>query len=67
MQVFKTVTNNKGPSIKDVHRDGGGRMVKCRHLLTGEGVKDLADICKMALSLKLFQHALQTLSMGDGY
>src|SRR6218665_1823520 len=38
----------EGPSIKDVRRDGGGGMVKCRHLRAGEG-KDLADVRKMAL------------------
>ena len=31
------------------------------------GVKDLVDVRKMALFKELFQRALQTLPIGDGY
>jgi len=42
--------SHKGPSIKVVRTDGEGGLVKCGHLRTeGEGVKDLADVHKMAL------------------
>ena len=45
-------------------RGGGyGQM----RTLADRGVKNLADVRKMALFLALFQHALQTLPMGDGY
>ena len=53
---------HQGLSIKDVHREGEGGYGQMR---TGGGVKDLADVRKMALFLELFQHAL--LPMGDGY
>ena len=52
----------KGPYIKDVRRDGGG----CRSNADrgGGACKDLADVRKLE-HFKLFQHALQTVSMGD--
>ena len=52
----------KGQSVKDVRREGRG----FGHMRTGEGVKDLADVCKLVLFL-LFQYTLQTLSMDDAY
>src|SRR6218665_3249327 len=49
----------KGPSIKDVRRDGG-RGVWSNADTCRQGVKDLAYVRKLVLSL-LFQHASQTL------
>jgi len=54
-----------GPSIKDVRKDGGG--VRSNGDTCREGVKDLADVRKDGTFLELFQHALQTLPMDDGY
>ena len=40
----------KGPSIKDVHRDGGGGFGQMRkHADKGEGVKDRANVRKLVL------------------
>ena len=58
---------SKGPSIKDVGRDEGREGWSNAHTCgQREGVKDLADVRKLVLFL-LFQHALQTLPVGDAY
>jgi len=44
--VFGSENLAKGPSIKDVRRDGGGGLITCGQ---GEGVKDLADVRKLVL------------------
>ena len=46
---------------------GEGGMVKCGHLRTGEGGKGPCGRPRDGTFLELFQHALQILSMGDGY
>ena len=56
-----------GPSIKDVRRDGGGGLVKCGHMRTEEGVKDLADVRKLVLFFIVSACFADILSEDDAY
>src|SRR6218665_3246571 len=53
---------HKGPSIKDVSRDGGGDFWSHADRGGGEGSRTLRTSANWYFSL-LFQHALQTLSL----
>ena len=51
----------KGLSINDVHRDGGGGLVKCGQ----GGVKDLANVRKLVLFFIVSACFADTLSVDD--
>ena len=56
---------HKGPSIKDVRRDGG--FVKCGHMRTGGGVKGLADVRQLVFFFIVSACFAGTLSVDDAY
>ena len=63
--ILNFFTRNISKSIKDVHREGEV-FGQIRTPVDRDGVKDCADVRKLEFFL-LFQHALQTLPMGNAY
>jgi len=66
-QSFFYIHASKGPSIKDVRRDGEGVWSNADTCEQGEGGKGPCGRPQDGTLIKLFQHALQTLPMDDGY
>ena len=58
---------HKGPSIKDVSRDGGGDFWSHADRGGGGGVKDLADVRKLVLFFIVSACFADTLSVDDAY